>query len=112
LASDYRELERLQTRETEPTRDISIGELRRELESIAQGRDAGYSRDERKAAFDLLNRTERLDRDERVTIGRDWHATLAEPREVKEQVRDASERVAARSAEREQSKEQDRGWSW
>jgi len=112
LASDYRELERAHTREAEPTRDISIGELRRELEPIAQGRDGGYTREERKAAFDLLNRTERLDRDERVTIGRDWHATLGEPREVKEQVREASERVAARSAEREQSKEHERGWSW
>jgi len=112
LASDYRELERAHTREAEPTRDISIGELRRELEPIAQGRDGGYTREERKAAFDLLNRTERLDRDERVTIGRDWHATLGEPREVKEQVRELSERVAARSAEREQSKEHERGWSW
>jgi len=112
LASDYRELDRAQTREAEPTRDLTIGELRRELEPIAQGRDAGYTRDERKAAFDLLNRTERLDRDERVAVGRDWHATLAQPREVKEQVREVSERVAARSAEREQSKEHDRGWSW
>jgi len=112
LASDYRELERTQTREAEPTRELSIGDLRRELEPIAQGREGGYSREERKAAFDLLNRTERLERDERVTVGRDWHATLAEPREVKEQVREVSERVVARSAEREQSKEQDRGWSW
>ncbi len=112
LASDYRELERLQTREAEPTRKLSIGDLRRELKPIAQGREGGYSREQRKAAFDFLNRTERLDRDERVTIGRDWHATLAEPREVKEQVRELSERVAARSAEREQSKERERGWSW
>ncbi len=112
LASDYRELDRAQTREAEPTRDLTIGQLRRELEPIAQGRDAGYTRDERKAAFDLLNRTERLDREERVAVGRDWHATLAQPREVKEQVREVSERVAARSAEREQSKEHDRGWSW
>jgi len=112
LASDYRELDRAQTREAEPTRDLTIGELRRELEPIAQGRDAGYTRDERKAAFDLLNRTERLDRDERVAVGRNWHATLGQPREVKEQVREASERVAARSAEREQSKEHERGWSW
>jgi len=112
LASDYRELERVQTREAEPTRELSIGDLRRELEPIAQGRDTGYSREERKVAFDLLNRSERLDRDERVTVGRDWHATLAEPRDVKEQVREVSERVAARSTEREQSKEQDRGWSW
>ncbi len=112
LASDYRELDRAQTREAEPTRDLTIGELRRELEPIAQGRDAGYTRDERKAAFDLLNRTERLDREERVAVRHDWHATLAQPREVKEQVREVSERVASRSAEREQSKEHDRGWSW
>ena len=110
LASDYRELERAQTRES--TRDLTIGELRRELEPIAQGRDSGYTRDERKAAFDLLNRTERLDRDDRVAVGRDWHTTLGKPRDVKEQVRELSERVAARSAEREQSKERERGWSW
>ncbi len=110
LASDYRELERAQTRE--PKRDLTIGELRRELEPIAQGRDASYTRDERKAAFDLLNRTERLERDDHVTVGRDWHATLGQPRDVKEQVRELSERVAARSAEREQSKEHERGWSW
>ncbi len=112
LASDYRELERAQTRDIEPTRELTIGEFRRELEPIAQGRDVGYSREERKAAFDLLNRTERLDRDERVAVRSDWHATLAQPRDVKEQVREVSERVAARSAEREQSKEHDRGWSW
>jgi len=112
LASDYRELERAQTREAEPARELTIGDLRRELEPIARGRDAGYSRDERKAAFGLLNRTERLERDERVTVRSDWHATLAEPRDVKEQVRELSERVAARSAEREQSKEHERGWSW
>ncbi len=111
LASDYRELERVPTREAEPTRELSIGELRRELDPIAQGRDTGYTREERKAAFDLLNRTERIDRDERVTIG-DWHATLKELREVKEQVRELSERATARSAEREQSKEHERGWSW
>jgi len=110
LASDYRKLERVQTRE--PTRELTIGELRRELEPIAQGRESGYTRDERKAAFDLLNRTERLDRGDRVAVGRDWHATLGKPRDVKEQVRDLSERVAARSAEREQSKEHERGWSW
>jgi len=112
LASDYRELERAQTRDIEPTRELTIGDLRRELEPIAQGRDVGYTREERKAAFDLLNRTERLDRDERVAVRSDWHATLAQPRDVKEQVREVSERVAARSAERDQSKEQDRGWSW
>jgi len=112
LASDYRELDRAQTREAEPTRDLTIGQLRRELEPIAQGRDAGYTRDERKTAFDLLNRTERLDRDERIAVGRDWHATLAQPRDVKEQVREASERVAVRSAEHEQNKEHERGWSW
>ncbi len=112
LASDYQELKRAQTREAEPSREVTIGELRSELEPIAHGREGGYTRDERKAAFDLLNRTERLDRDERVAVRPDWHATLAEPRDVKEQVREATERVAARTVEREQSKEQDRGWSW
>jgi len=106
LASDFREVERVAERE------LTVGELRRELEPIAQGRADGYSRDERKAAFDLLNRTERLDRDERVSLRSDWHATLAQAREVKEQVRELSERVAARSSEREQTKEHDRGWSW
>jgi len=112
LASDYRELERVQTRDMAAPQEVTIGELRRELERIAHGRDVGYSREERKAAFDLLNRTERLDRDEHVAVRSDWHATLAEPRDVKDQVREVSERVAARSAEREHSKEQDRGWSW
>jgi hypothetical protein len=89
LASDYRELERVQTREVEPAREpvpvrevepareVTVGELRRELEPIAQGRETGYSREERKAAFELLNGTERLDRKERVAVRGDWHATSA-----------------------------------
>jgi hypothetical protein len=136
LASDYRELERAQTREAdalreveparevesareavsvrevEPAREVTVGELRRELEPIAQGRETGYSREERKAAFELLNGTERLDRDERVAVCGDWHATLRKPAAVKDQVREKAEALAERSREREQAREHDRGWSW
>ena len=117
LASDYHEIERVQAREVEsgrevaPAREVTVGELRRELEPIAQGRETGYSREERKAAFELLNRTERLDRDERVAMRGDWHATLREPAAVKDQVREKVEALAERRRQHEQSREHDRGWS-
>ncbi len=104
LASDYRVLER-----TVPARDVgrdverrqlSVTALRWELEPIARGTEGGYSREERKAAFSILNGLERLERDapnRRLTVAKDVHQTLHELGEVKAQIAQARERAADRN---------------
>jgi hypothetical protein len=112
LASDYREIERVQTREVEPmrevgpmrkaepvrevepTREVAFGELRRELEPIAQGREMGYSREERKAAFSVLNALELLERDaphHQLRVPKDWHHSLRDPSALRTQISEARE---------------------
>jgi hypothetical protein len=147
LASDYREIERVQTREVrsmrevEPAREISVGELRRqpecneaehnvhrdvpkrwlsleetrrELEPIAQGRVSGYSRDERKAAFSVLNALEPLQREaphHQLRVPKDWHHSLRDPSALRAQMSDAREYAVelarARAAERAQKLERE-----
>jgi len=114
LASDYRVLER-----TVPARDVgrdverrqlSVTALRWELEPIARGTEGGYSREERKAAFSILNGLERLERDapnHRLTVAKDLHQTLHEPGEVKAQIAQARERAAERDLA--QTRDRDRG---
>jgi len=108
LASDYRELERTQTRDAQPTRELSVTALRWELEPIARGDESGYGRDERKAAFAILNQLERMEPNERVSVARDMRQTLANPAELTTKLRE----VQTRERERAQSRERDdRGWS-
>jgi len=103
LATDYRELERAQTREVQPTRELSVTALRWELEPIARGDENGYSRDERKVAFAILNQLERLEPNERVSVSRDMRQTLANPTELTTKLREAQtrERERAQSLERD-----------
>ena len=103
LASDYRELERTQTRDVQPTRELSVTALRWELEPIARGDESGYSRDERKSAFAILNQLERLEPNERVSVSRDMRQTLANPSELTTKLREPQtrERERAQSLERD-----------
>jgi hypothetical protein len=103
LASDYHELERTQTRDVQPTRELSVTKLRWELEPIARGEESGYNRDERKAAFAILNQLERLEPNERVSVSRDMRQTLANPAELTTKLREAQtrERERAQSLERD-----------
>ncbi len=103
LASDYRQRDRIQTRDVQPTRELSATALRWELEPIARGEAGGYSRDERKAAFAILNQLERLEPNQRVTVARDMHQTLAKPTELPTKLRESQtrEREQAHSRERD-----------
>jgi len=118
LASDYRVLERaVPEREVAPdreTRELSVAVAREQLEPIAQGVESGYSRDERKAAFSILNAIDRLEREAPehiLTVEKDWHQTLREPDELKAQIavarEQATERELAQALIRE--RELDRG---
>jgi len=103
LASDYQELEHAQTRDVQPTRELSVTALRWELEPIARGEQTGYTREERKAAFAILNQLERLEPNERVSVARDMRQTLANPSELTTKLRD----VQTRERERAQLRERD-----
>jgi hypothetical protein len=119
LASDYRVLEQaVSQREAgrdREIRELSVTAMRWELEPIAQGIETEYSRDERKAAFSLLNALERLERDtpnHRLTVHGDWHQTLQSSGELKAQIAQARERAneqeRAPTIEREQKLEHER----
>jgi len=110
LASDYRVLERAVPDRGVPERDagrdrgtneLSVTALRWKLEPIAHGTETGYTRDERKAAFAILNELERLERDapnERLSVSKDLHQMLRSPGELKAQI---AVKTRERSAERE-----------
>ncbi len=75
LASDYALAERAREPRTVET---TISKLRAELEPIARGRASGYDLMERRAAFSVLNATERMKQTKRVVVlaDRDWHELL------------------------------------
>ncbi len=110
LASDYRVLERAVPDRGVPEREagrdrgtseLSVTALRWKLDPIAHGTETGYTRDERKAAFAVLNELERLERDapnERLSVSKDLHQTLRSPGEIKAQI---AEKTRERSVERE-----------
>ncbi len=120
LASDYRVLERGVPERGIPDRgipdrgvperdagrdrgtsELSVTALRWKLEPIAQGTESGYTRDERKAAFAVLNELERLERDapnERLSVSKDLHQMLQSPGEIKAQI---AEKTRERGVERE-----------
>jgi len=92
------------------TSELSVTALRWKLEPIAHGTESGYTRDERKAAFAILNELERLERDapnERLSVSRDLHQMLQSPGEIKAQI---AEKTRERGVEREvaQTLERDR----
>ncbi len=83
------------------TSELSVTALRWKLEPIAQGTESGYTRDERKAAFAILNELERLERDapnERLRVSKDLHQMLQSPGEIKAQI---AEKTRERGVERE-----------
>ena len=98
------------TRELTRRRELSVTAARRELEPIAQGKEHGYTREERKAAFGILNGLERLERDTpdtKLRVAKDWHRTLHEPADLRAQITQARERVIEQ--ERARTLERDRG---
>jgi hypothetical protein len=103
LASDYRPFEQEQRRE------ISATALRWELEPIARGEVQGYTRDERKAAFTLLNRIERVDANTRFEVGSDRHQDLGKSSDLGRQL-DKAEQERHRGQSRE--REHERGIEW
>jgi len=105
LASDYRVLERgVPERDTgrdRGTSELSVTALRWKLEPIAHGTETGYTRDERKGAFAILNELERLERDapnERLSVSKDLHQMLRSPGELKAQI---AEKTRERGVKRE-----------
>jgi len=104
LASDYAVVER--TRE-KPTRELSVTALRWQLEPIAQGEERGYTREERKAAFAILNELERLEPNARIVVSRDVRQTLAESAQLTKDLRE----LQTHERERARSLERDLGWS-
>ena len=98
LASDYLVLERTGlARDDATTRQLSVTAVRLELEPIARGTEGSYSREERKAAFSILNALEPLERDapeQELAVPEDWHQALHEPSVLKTQIAEVRERVA------------------
>ena len=94
------------------TSELSVTALRWKLEPIAQGTESGYTRDERKAAFAVLNELERLERDapnERLSVSRDLHQMLQGSGEIKAQIAEKTrecgvEREVAQTLERERDR--------
>ncbi len=83
------------------TSELSVTALRWKLEPIAHGTESGYTRDERKGAFAILNELERLERDtpnERLGVSKDLHQMLRSPGELKAQI---AEKTREHGVERE-----------
>jgi len=107
LASDYRVLERAALERDagrdRGTSELSVTALRWKLEPIAHGTETGYTRDERKGAFAILNELERLERDapnERLSVSKDLHQMLRSPGELKAQIAEKTrERSVVRDVE-------------
>lgn len=116
LASDYRVLERGALERgagrDRRTSELSVTALRWKLEPIAQGTETGYTRDERKGAFAILNELERLERDapnERLSVSKDLHQMLRSPGEIKAQIAEKThERRVVREVEVAQTLEHER----
>jgi len=108
LASDYGIVER--TREPK-LQEMTLGELREELKPIAQGRVAGYDVMECRAAFGILNATERSDARERVRTSRNWHDMLKLESPLRAQVKEIGERERGEGlfAHRAPAKDRERG---
>jgi hypothetical protein len=105
LASDYRIVEMERSR----GQAMSVTALRWELEPIARGEVEGYTRDERKAAFALLNRLERLEPNAQLEVGRDWHRTLGASSDLAKQL-DNAERERDRTQSQERTRKREIGF--
>jgi len=83
---------------------MTLRELRDELRPISRVM-------ERRAAFGILNATERSDMSERVHVSRDWHEMLKRDSSLRAQVNEIEERErdAGLFAHRAPAKEHDRG---
>jgi ATP-dependent exoDNAse (exonuclease V) alpha subunit len=107
LASDFTVLERGQQR-AQP-RELSVTALKWELESIARGEVAGYSREERKEAFRTLNTLERLEPNHKLSVDQDLHKELKAPENLHKQI-EHGRKEQQREWEVSREQEIDRGY--
>ena len=84
LASDFGIVDRSQKHAA--VREMNVQAITRELESIAKGEVAGYSREERKAAFGLLNELGRIASSDQLNVRENWHQELQEPKHLQAQI--------------------------
>lgn len=71
-----------QSQERAAVRGMSFKAMMREVEPIAKGEVAGYSLEERKAAFGLLNELSRLTPSTQLNVRENWHQELQEPKHI------------------------------
>ena len=81
------------------TREISVAELRRELQPIAQGEARNYDEQEHAAAAFILKQIKGLEANAEVCVDRNVRNVLQTPQNLREQVREV-ERVQERSHDR------------
>jgi hypothetical protein len=74
-----------------------------ELKPIAHGQADGYTVEERKAAFHMINQLERLKSNYKLEVSKDWHRELREPG-LQQQIASAQ-----RIHDRYQSREREQG---
>ena len=99
LASDFARVEHGQ--EHAAMREVGVSAFKRELEQIGNGEVRGFSQDERKVAFSLLNALEHLSPRSKIEVHSDWHRELREAMRAEKQI---EKQIAA---EREQSAKQE-----
>jgi len=106
LASDFEIVERVQ--EKSQSRELSVTATKWELEPIAKGEVEGFSREERKAAFRMLNELDRLPPNHKLQVDKDLHKELRSPERLQEQLKQARESVREYAQVQEQEKSQER----
>jgi len=70
-------------------------------------RSSSGTREERKAAFAILNELERIEANVQLSVDNDLHDLLANPQKVMAQVREVQEQERERTV----SRDRDLGWS-
>jgi hypothetical protein len=78
-----------------------------ELKPIAHGQADGYTVEERKAAFHMINQLERLKSNYKLEVSKDWHRELREPG-LQQQIASA-QRIHGRYQSREREQGRGRG---
>jgi hypothetical protein len=113
LASDFARVELSQERA--PMREVSVSVFKREIEQIISVEVRGFSQDERKVAFSLLNALEHLSPRSNLEVHSDWHRELREAKraeiQIEKQIAAEREQAVKRelSAKQELSQAKERG---
>jgi ATP-dependent exoDNAse (exonuclease V) alpha subunit len=109
LASDFARVEHGQERVA--MREVSVSVFKREIEQIISVEVRGFSQDERKVAFSLLNALEHLSPRSNLEVHSDWHRELREAKRAEIQIEKqiAADREQSAKKELSQAKERGRG---